>query len=271
MTHIEVNETTLYYEMSGSGLPIVFIHDHSTSHQIFEPQADYFSKRAKVIVFDLRGNGRSGKMNVEISRIIDTQCEDLKGLLDELDVVRAVIVACSSGAMIARKFAYLYPERVINMVFVDSYFHGGDAALAGRAMGIFEICALAAHYLPAEMFMRSLRITYNKWLSAYHILRRELLQERTTELIKQRLALRQADSFGFAAGLQIPVLCVTGNLNERVLEQAKKTVAQYPLARLAILDDAMYPSHLCQPQHFNRLVLDYLQDQQCFRQAASGK
>ncbi len=61
-------------------------------------------------------------MNVEIGRIVNTQCEDLKGLLDELDVDRAVIVACSSGAVVARKFAYLYPERVINMVLVDSCF-----------------------------------------------------------------------------------------------------------------------------------------------------
>ncbi|WP_159067702.1 alpha/beta fold hydrolase [Paenibacillus ihuae] len=257
--------------MSGSGLPIVFIHDHSTSHHMFEPQADYFSKRAKVIVFDLRGNGRSGKMNVEIRRILDTQCEDLKGLLSELHVDRAVIVASSSGAVLAQKFAYLYPERVINMVLVDSYFHGDRTAGGGRLQGIFEICALAAHYLPAEMFIRSLRITYNKWLSAYHILRRELLQERTTELIKQRLALRHTDSFVFALRLQIPVLCVSGNHNEWVLEQVKKTAAKYPFARLAILDDAMYPSHLCQPQHFNRLLLDYLKDQQCFQRVASGK
>ncbi|MFC6651762.1 alpha/beta fold hydrolase [Paenibacillus rhizoplanae] len=61
MPYIELNGTSLYYEMSGSGLPIVFIHDYSTSHHLFEPQADYFSKRVKVIVFDLRGNGQSGK------------------------------------------------------------------------------------------------------------------------------------------------------------------------------------------------------------------
>ncbi|WNS44150.1 alpha/beta hydrolase [Paenibacillus sp. MMS20-IR301] len=271
MPHIEVNGTTLYYEVSGSGLPIVFLHDHSTSHRMFEPQADYFSKRAKVILFDLRGNGQSGKMDVEISRIVDTQCEDLKGLLDGLSITKAVIVACSSGAVLAHKFAYQYPERVMNMVLVDSYFHSNYTAAAGKVKEFLEICAWAAHYLPAEMFIRSLRITYNKWYEAYRILRGELLHERTTELIKQRLALRHTDSCGFALRLKIPVLCVSGNRNEWVLEQVKKAAARYSFARLAILEDAMYPSHLCQPEHFNRLLLEFLQDQHAFERSASGK
>lgn len=269
MPYIEANGTTLYYEMSGSGLPIVFIHDHSTSHHLFEPQREYFSKRAKVIVFDLRGNGKSGKMNVEINRIVDTQCDDIRELLNELSVEKAVFVACSSGAVLARKFAYLYPERVINMVLIDSYFHENYSAEGGKVQRLLEICACAAHYLPAELFTRSLRITYNRWLIAYHILRRELLHVRTTELIKQRLALTHTDGLGFALRLQVPVLCVSGDRNKQALERVKKSAANYPAARLAVLDNAMYPSHLCQPQDFNRLLLDYLKDQQCF-QSVSG-
>lgn len=260
MPHMEVNGTTLYYEMSGTGLPIVFIHDYSTSHHLFEPQAEYFSKRAKVIVYDLRGNGRSGKMNVEINRIVDTQIEDLRGLLDELDVKRAVLVACSSGAVLAQKFAYLFPERVITMALVDSYFQDDYTTRGSKALEVLQLCAWFSYYLPPEMFIRSLRVTYNKWLLAYHILRKELLHKRTTERIKQRLALKHSDSYGFALRLQIPVLIVAGNHNARVLEQVKKTAAKYPQARLAILDNAMYPSHLCQPQQFNQLLLNYLKD-----------
>nr|WP_274528555.1 alpha/beta hydrolase [Paenibacillus piscarius] len=247
--------------MSGSGLPIVFIHDYSTSHHLFEPQAEYFSKRAKVIVYDLRGNGQSGKMNVEINRIVDTQVEDLRGLLDELEVKRAVIVACSSGAVLAQKFAYLFPERVITMALVDSYFQEDCRAKGSKVIEALQLCALFSYYLPPEMFIRSLRVTYNKWLLAYHILRKELLHKRTTEWIKQRLALKYSDSYGFALRLQIPVLVVAGNHNARVLEQVKKTAAKYPQARLAIIDNAMYPSHLCQPHQFNQLLLNYLKEQ----------
>ncbi|WP_342478150.1 alpha/beta hydrolase [Paenibacillus sp. FSL H7-0350] len=270
MPIVDVNGTTLYYEISGSGLPIVFIHDYSTSHHLFEPQAEYFSKRAKVIVYDLRGNGLSGKMNVEIGRILDTQVEDLKALLDKLDVEKIVIVACSTGAILAQKFAYLFPERVITMIWVDSYFQGDYSASGSKLKEALQFCAWISHYLPAEMFIKPLRITYHRWLLAYHILRKELMHKRTTEWIKQRMALKYSDGYGFALRLQIPVLIVSGNHNERVLEQVKKTAAKYPKAHLAIIENAMYPSHLCQPQLFNRLLLDYLKDQQCFQQELPG-
>lgn len=270
MPNMAVNGTTLYYEMSGSGLPIVFIQDYSTSHHLFEPQAEYFSKRAKVIVYDLRGNGQSGKMNVEISRIVDTQVEDLKGLLDKLGIERAVIVACSSGAVLAQKFACLYPERIINMALIDSYFNDEYTAKGSKVKELLLLCAWSSHYLPAEMFIRPLRVTYNKWLLAYHILRKELLQRRTTEEIKQRLALIQSGNNELALRLPIPVLVVSGNENEWMLKQVEKTAAKFPQAHLAIINDAMYPSHLCQPQLFNRLLLEFLQDQRCFHHSASG-
>lgn len=271
MPQMNVNGTTLYYEMSGSGLPIVFIHDCSTSHQLFKPQADYFSKRAKAILYDMRGSGQSGKMKVELSRILDTHCEDLKRLLDKLSIKRAVFVACSNGAVLALKFAYLYPERIVNLVLVDSYFNGDQAAQGNKIQKLLQICAWSFHYLPAEMFVRSLRITYNKWLLAYHILRNELIHERTTESIKQRLALRHTDSYEFALRLQVPILVVSGNLNDGALKKVEETAAVYPSAHLAIIDDAMYPSHLCQPQRFNRILLDYLLDQQCFQQGESDQ
>lgn len=267
MPHVQVNGTMIYYEMYGSGLPIVFIHDYSTSHHLFAPQTEYFSKRAKVIVFDLRGNGKSGKMDVEIRRIVDTQCDDLKELLDILSIDRAVIVASSSGAILALKYASLYPGRVINLILVDSYFNSDVTALGGKIKNTLEIIAGASHYLPAEMFIRSLRITYNNWLVAYHILKKELFQQQTTELIKQRLALRYTINCIDSLELKIPLLYISGNCNNWVLEQVRRTASQFPHAQLAVLEDAMYPSHLCQPELFNRLLLDYLKDQQCFQSA----
>ncbi|KUP23959.1 alpha/beta hydrolase [Paenibacillus sp. DMB5] len=227
MPHVQVNGTMIYYEMYGSGLPIVFIHDYSTSHHLFAPQTEYFSKRAKVIVFDLRGNGKSGKLDVETSRIIDTQCEDLKELLETLSIDRAVIVASSSGAVLALKYASLYPGRVINLILVDSYFNSDGTALGGKVRNTLEIIAWASHYLPAEMFIRSLRITYNNWLVAYHILKKELIQQRTTELIKQRLALRYTINCIDSLELKIPVFYISGNRNTWMLEQVKKTVSHF--------------------------------------------
>lgn len=268
MPQMALNGTTIYYEYYGAygtGIPIVFIHDHLTSHHLFDPQVEYFRKRVKVIVMDLRGNGQSGKMNVEVNRILDTQCEDLRELLVRLCIPKVVLVACSSGGVLAQKFAVLYPEQVSALVLVDS-MNGNVAVKHKKLWDIVETCSWFTHYLPAEFFIRSLRITYNKWLPAYHILRKELLQKRPTELIKQRIALRQTNTLTFAARLKVPVLCVAGGRNEWDLKQAEQSASMFPSAQLAVLEDAMYPSHLCQPQHFNRVLLEFLTDQHFLHQ-----
>ncbi|CQR55091.1 alpha/beta fold hydrolase [Paenibacillus riograndensis] len=270
MPQILLNGTTIYYETYGTGVPVVFIHDHLTSHHLFEPQIEYFRDRVQVIVMDLRGNGLSGKMDVEVHRILDTQCEDLKELLRRLGLLSVILVASSGGGVLAQKFAVQNPELVRALVLVDNCSSGHDSTINNRIWGIVERCSWMSYYLPPELLLRSLRIAYNKWLPAYHILRNELLHKRPTEGIKQRIALRQIDILAYAAKLQVPVLCVTGSQNEWRLAQASKNASMLPSAQLVVLDDAMYPSHLCQPQHFNRLLLNFLIDQHAIHQRADG-
>lgn len=58
----KLNGTSLYYEINGTGTPVVFIHGHGLTHSMFKPQLEYFSDKYKVILCDLRGNGKSGKL-----------------------------------------------------------------------------------------------------------------------------------------------------------------------------------------------------------------
>lgn len=261
MPNVELNGTSIYYESYGEGLPVVFIHDYRTSHRLFEPQIEYFRHRLQVIVWDLRGNGLSGKMNVGIDSILDAQCEDLKSLLDCLGVGKAILVACSSGGVLARKFASKYLERTRALVLIDS----SASAKAGsrkseRWISALQVCAQSMHYLPAELFLRPLRITYGRWLPAYAILRREVLNKRTTEAIKQSLAVEYFRPSDGTETLRLPTLLVGGAQDQWTLRKIRRAASECPSAHLEILEDAIYPSHLCQPHRFNRLLLDFLND-----------
>lgn len=257
MPQILLNGTSLYYEIHGNGVPIVFVHDHLSSHRMFDPQVEFFSTRARVIILDLRGNGQSGRMNVEVNRIIDTQCEDLRELLERLDVSKVTLVGCSSGGVLVRKFADLYPEWVRALVLVDSYL----STKTSKLWEMVETFSWLSYYLPAELLLRTLRLTYHNWTPAYEIMREDLLNKRPTELIKQRMALRQIEWRRHSARQQVPILCVAGSQNEWGLKHMKNIVAVFPNAQLQIVDDAIYPSNLCQPQLFNRLLLNFLIDQ----------
>lgn len=262
MPQIELNGTNIYYESHGEGLPVVFIHDCRTSHRLFEPQVEYFRHRLRVVVWDLRGSGLSGKMKVGIDDILDAQCEDLRALLDKLGIEQAILVACSGGGVLARYFASRYGERTRAMVLIDSSASEGGAAGTTKPWNdVLHICIGSLYYLPAELFLRSLRVTYHRWLLAYDILRREVLDKRATEAIKQGLALNHVRLLNEAETLTLPVLFVGGAQDEWTVKKMRKAAARYPAARLVLLEDAIYPSHLCQPHVFNRLLLDFLNDQ----------
>lgn len=55
----EFNKGKLYIEVVGEVEPIVFIHGFTLDHRMWKPQVDEFSKKFKVIAYDLRGFGNS--------------------------------------------------------------------------------------------------------------------------------------------------------------------------------------------------------------------
>jgi 2-hydroxy-6-oxonona-2,4-dienedioate hydrolase len=78
----------------------------------------------RITTYDLRGHGYSdvtanGYTAAEMA-------EDLRGLLDELGIKRAILVGHSFGADIAMYFTLLYPDRVVKLVALEP----GLAALA---------------------------------------------------------------------------------------------------------------------------------------------
>jgi pimeloyl-ACP methyl ester carboxylesterase len=111
----------LYYETIGEGFPIVFIHGLSVDCRMWNPQIEYFAKDYQVIRYDVRGFGKSvfeGDAHAHIA------ADDLRDLLDHLEIKKAHIVGLSMGGNIALSFAATYPERVEKLVSADADVQG---------------------------------------------------------------------------------------------------------------------------------------------------
>ena len=61
MPKLHVRDIDLYYEVTGQGEPILFIHGLGSSTRDWEPQVSFFFQRYRVVTFDVRGHGRSDK------------------------------------------------------------------------------------------------------------------------------------------------------------------------------------------------------------------
>ncbi|QWF81193.1 alpha/beta fold hydrolase [Amycolatopsis sp. CA-230715] len=104
---IEVDGGELYYETRGSGSPVVLVHGGSLDASMWDGQVALLEGARTVIRYDLRGHGRSSSPGAAFSHH-----EDLRQLLDALDVPVADVVGLSLGGQIAIDFAIAHPGRV---------------------------------------------------------------------------------------------------------------------------------------------------------------
>lgn len=262
----QLNGTSLYYEMKGTGTPILFIHGHGWTHTMFQPQLDYFSKRYRVIVCDLRGNGKSGKLGQSPADIIETQCLDLILLMNDLQIREAVLVGISYGGIIVQQMARQYPERVQAIVIADSFCRNATSTILGSLHLAAAYFSWLVYYAPGELLLPSIRLLYRRWGLAYRESRRNLLAKRPSELFRQRLAISRIDYTEHLTTFRRPVLGVVGDYTEFGIACMKEVVSRLPQARLVIIPDAADPSNLCQPDTFNAVVQQFLESQQEVRQ-----
>ena len=116
---IEVKNSRIYYEDRGSGKSLGLIHAGYLDSRMWDNQIEALGKGRRLIRYDVRGFGKSGKAGEEYSDYLD-----LKALLDHLGIDRAIILGVSNGGRIALDFAVECPDRVSALILVNSGVRG---------------------------------------------------------------------------------------------------------------------------------------------------
>lgn len=111
-------QTPIYYETTGSGIPILFVHPPGMGHVTFTKQKE-LDRDFQVITCDLRGNGRSGHNDEEITMSLIVS--DLCAVIDDLNIDKVVICGYSNGGSIAQEFALRYPDRIMGVILCGGF------------------------------------------------------------------------------------------------------------------------------------------------------
>lgn len=118
MPTVTVRDTSLYYDMVGSGEPaLLFIHGMCGSTRNWEGQIQQLSSEFTCVAIDRRGHSRSAPGNGDQS--IGTHAEDAAALIQALDLGQPVVVGSSSGGAITMELIHRYPERVRGAVVIE--------------------------------------------------------------------------------------------------------------------------------------------------------
>jgi pimeloyl-ACP methyl ester carboxylesterase len=129
-------EVPLYYEVHGSGEPLVLLHGFGGSSLDWAPSAAQWAGDFQLIVPDMRGHGRSVNPVSEFRH--DAAAGDILTLLDSLGVTIFKALGVSGGGNVLLHVATMQPDRVKAMVLVSATSHFPDQARA--IMRNYSIC-----------------------------------------------------------------------------------------------------------------------------------
>ena len=114
-----VNGLKMYYEVHGSGDPVVLLHgSHMTITNNWTEWIRELSKTRKVIAVEMQGHGRTADIQRDFS--YENLADDVAALLDYLKIPSADLIGYSMGGSIALQCAIRHPEKVRKLIFASS-------------------------------------------------------------------------------------------------------------------------------------------------------
>ena len=117
---LSADGNSLYFDVLGQGTPaLVFVHGWSCDRSYWKGQIDHFAAEHRVVAMDLAGHGESG-----IERPTWTMPafgEDVAAVIENLHLEKVVLVGHSMGGDVIVETALQMPERVVGLVWVDTY------------------------------------------------------------------------------------------------------------------------------------------------------
>jgi len=152
----------LYYEETGQGTPVVFVHEYAGDYRSFEAQMRHFARAHRCVTFSQRGYPPSDVPEEAARYGQSIARDDVVALMDALKIDRAHIVGHSMGAYTALHVGINYPNRCISVVAAgcgwgstpDAKQREAMKALAAETGKMFAeegIAAAAAKYADAPM------------------------------------------------------------------------------------------------------------------------
>ncbi|HXM64581.1 MAG TPA: alpha/beta fold hydrolase [Terriglobales bacterium] len=118
MPRITSDDADIFYEVLGSGPPVVLLHPFPANHELWKPAAQALVARYRVILPDLRGHGESGVG--EGPATMEKHAADIACVLDHEEVGRAAFVGVSIGGYVLFEFWRRYRARVQALVLCNT-------------------------------------------------------------------------------------------------------------------------------------------------------
>jgi pimeloyl-ACP methyl ester carboxylesterase len=265
----------LHYEESGTGTPIVFVHEFAGDWRTWETQLRHFSRRYRCIAYNARGYPPSDVPD-DVERYSQQRArDDILAVMDALGIDRAHIVGNSMGGFAALHFGMAYSRRALSLVVAGC----GYGAHPSQYLQ-FQAQARELAQSMLDKGMAFIASTYGHGPSRMQL--KEKDPRGFAEFVKNfsehsakgsantmlGYQARRPSLYNLAAemaGITAPTLIVAGDEDDAVLEASLMMKRTVPTAGLVIFPNSGHMTNLEDPAHFNRVLEDF------FHQVEAGR
>ena len=266
MPTTQVNDTTIYYETTGRGRPVVLSHGFACGLRMWDPQVAALADRYRVVTYDARGHGASATPEEISAYSIGAVVEDLRQLMVQLGVQGACLGGLSMGGRVALEFALAHADLLAGLIVADAGGGSDDTeryrARAEERVSVLETGGIeaGADLLMAEPIFGTLAA---QGPEAARLVRSLLTTHRAHGLVGTLRGIQAArssiyDLEGALRALRLPTLVIVGARDEACLDPSRFLADTIPGAKLAIIKGVGHMSNLEDPTTFNAVVSEFL-------------
>ncbi len=256
----QLNGVRIAYDDIGKGVPVVWVHGYPLNRSLWAPQAGALADCARNIIPDLRGWGASEAPSGVYT--MEVYASDLRALLDELGLDRAVLAGLSMGGYVALAFLRNYPERLRGLILIATRAAPDTLQVAeGRRANAERALQEGVGSIVEPMVERVLSpATLAGQPGLVRAVRTMVLASRPRGVAGALLGMAERpDSRPQLPAIGVPAL-VVGGADDTIVppDELRQMAEQIPGARAVLLPKAGHLVSLEQPDAFNREVRAFL-------------
>jgi pimeloyl-ACP methyl ester carboxylesterase len=266
--YIQSDGVRLYAEETGSGLPIIWLHEFAADLRTWEGQVRRFSRDYRCITYNARGYPPSDVPESDEAYTHQWHTKDLQAILDGFAIDRAHIVGLSMGAYTGLQFAVECPHRVISLLFAS----GGSGAPRSERDRFLRDCNEGAARMQREgMTTASVGLATgpsriqlrHKDPRGWEEFQRYLGEHSATgsALTLRNFQALRPSIYDFEASLRnldVPVLLAVGDEDDPVIETNLFLKRVLPRAGLWVCPKTGHGINLEEPDSFNGMASRFL-------------
>jgi pimeloyl-ACP methyl ester carboxylesterase len=249
MPKINRDGVSLYYEVHGSGPPLLLTHGYSSTSQMWDGQIEALSKQHTLVVWDMRGHGRSDYPSDPAAYSEALTVADMAALLDAVGADRAVVGGLSLGGYMSLAFHRVHPERVSALLIIDTGpgFKKDDAR---------ETWNKSAHDTGDRFEREGLAVLQSASRERSTVNHRDA--SGLAHAARGMLTQRDARVIELLPNIKVPSLVVVGADDTPFLAASDYMAAKIPGAKKVVVPAAGHAVNIDQPQAFIAAVLPFL-------------